>query len=91
MLRVGTPKGDIRVNITCNHNHLTIKYYNYVFYKTSKLKVFFDGAKLLLEVYAWPKLKIFRLYLELETINKYMKSNLSKRPEKNYSQDSECF
>ena len=41
---------------------------HYVPYKTSKLKVFFDGglqlnsiANLLIEVYAWQKLKIFRL------------------------------
>ena len=41
---------------------------HYFPYKTSKLKVFLDGglqlnsiAKLLLEVYAWPKLKMFRL------------------------------
>ena len=43
---------------------------HYVPYKTSKLKVFFDGglklnsiAKLLLEVYAWPNLKIFHLHI----------------------------
>ena len=41
---------------------------HYVSYKTSKLKLFFDGGlklnsitKLLLEVYAWTQLKIFRL------------------------------
>ena len=41
---------------------------HYVPYKTSKLTLLFDGglklnsiAKLLLEDYAWPKLKIFRL------------------------------
>ena len=47
---------------------------HYVPYKTSKLKVFFDGglklnfiAKLLLEVYAWPNFKIFRLRRALRT------------------------
>ena len=46
----------------------------YVLYKTSKLKVFFDGglklnsiAKLLLKVYAWPNFKNFRMRQALPT------------------------